>query len=192
MSPDIFHWYFRFNNRLGRRDLGIFAEQDNAHTEYGMEKRKSAGLTPFKLGISGPYALLDQLQTWLVVSTFPCGACISQDSSLSFQCGTYLTRADLIVVVAAVIIGLLGEVVVVGQGDTAIITLVIAVDEPGHARVSTNQFPKPKYRGPLTLMNGHLEGWNTLLTYRTGSYLQCLCSTKKSCSRTYRGMPGCH
>lgn len=77
-------------------------------------KEKSAGLTVLKLGVLGPYALLDQLQTWLVVSASPCGACISHDDTLSFQYGTCLTRADLIIVVAAVIIGLFGEVVVVG------------------------------------------------------------------------------
>lgn len=51
---------------------------------------------------------------------------------------TYLTRTDLVIIVTAVIIGDLGEVVVVGQGDTTVITLIITVDEPRCAPVSAN------------------------------------------------------
>ena len=51
------------------------------------------------------------------------------------QSRSHLTGADLVVVVAAVIIGFLGEIVVVGQGDTAVITFVVTVDKPRYAHM---------------------------------------------------------
>lgn len=62
--------------------------------------------------------------------------CVSDEFCMLSQPLTSLTRADLIIVVAAVTIGGFSEVVVIGKGDTAVITLIVTVDESRYANAS--------------------------------------------------------
>lgn len=62
-------------------------------------------------------------------------ACVGFNPRIVSQYQTRLTRADLVIVVIAVVIGHISKVVVVRQGDAAVITLVVAADKSKHAFV---------------------------------------------------------